>query len=202
MLILNPSNFNNNVSYERTLMKNCNLEYVTFPSEIASEQIRQWRDENPQLVNKNFVVLISERDKPLIYRVRRLNFTGLVNTARWCRDEESRTAEYWNCYDSVTAPSRADTDTSRSSHYCRGVTSWIPEGALVDLAIIVHDTKKTADQQKEFLSRFEAKLCRRPPETTPELEKVRAGKDYNEGTLIAELIKKKRCSVQFFEQNA
>lgn len=170
----------------------------TFPSELASEAIKDWLDRNPELVDKHFVVYVLERNGTRIFKIRRVNYNGLVFTARWCRDEDSRTAEFYNNFDSATAPSRAK-NTSRSSHYCRGITSYIPEGALVDLAIVVHDTQKTADEEKDFFSRLEAKLCRRPPENTPELTKVRAGKDYDEGTLLAELLKKQRYTEQFFQ---
>ena len=170
----------------------------TFPSELASEAIKDWLDRNPELVDKHFVVYVLERNGTQIFKIRRVNYTGLVFTARWCRDEDSRTAEFYNCFDSATAPSKAK-NTSRSSHYCRGITSYIPIGALVDLAIVVHDTKQSADAEKDFFSRLEAKLCRRPPETTPELEKVREGKEYDPGSLIAELMKQKRYTEQYFQ---
>ena len=175
-------------------MKTSNVEYVTFPSEIAPEQIKNLSDKHPELRDKHFVVLVSERNGPDLYRIRRGNYNGLLSTARWCRDEESRTAEYWNNYDSGS--------DSRSSGHCRGLTSYIPEGALVDLVIEVHDDKKTADQTKEALSRYEENLCRRSPGTTPELDKIREGKPWAIDRARAELEKLDRVDVQFFEQNA
>jgi hypothetical protein len=169
-------------------MKNSNVvEYVTFPSENAPEQIKALFDMYPELRDKHFVVLVSERNGPQLFKIRRVNYNGLLSTAKWCRDEESRTAEYWNNFDSGT--------DSRPSHYCRGLTSYIPEGSLVDLVIEVHDDKKTADQTKEVLSRYEENLCRRPPETYPSLEKLREGKYVPKPTVNAESIKDTRYGI-------
>ena len=173
----------------------------TFPSELASEAIKDWLDRNPELVDKHFVVYVLERNGTRIFKIRRVNYTGLLFTARWCRDEDSRTAEFYNCFDSATAPSRSNR-TGRSSSHCRGVTSYIPVGALVDLAIVVHDTKQSADAEKDFFIRLEAKLVRKVPETNPELDKLVAGKPYDIDIIIATEKHKKRYGVQFFEQNA
>ena len=181
-------------------MKTSNVEFETFPSELASEAIKDWVDENPELIHKHFVVYIRERNSTRTFRIRRVNYNGLVLTARWCRDEDSRTANWYNCRDSATAPSRSNR-TTRSSRNCRGITSYIPEGSLVDLAIVVHDTKQSGDAERDFHSCTEAKLVRRPPEP-PELKKVREGKDYDSGVLMADMLGMKRYTVQFFEQNA
>jgi hypothetical protein len=173
----------------------------TFPSELASEAIKDWLDRNPELVDKHFVVYVLERNGTRIFKIRRVNFNGLLLTAKWCRDEDSRTAEFFNNFDSATAPSRSNR-ISRSSSYCRGVTSYIPVGALVDLAIVVHDTKQSADAEKDFFIRLEAELVRKVPETNPELDKLVAGKPFDLNIIIATEKHKNRYGIQFREQHA
>jgi hypothetical protein len=170
----------------------------TFPSELASEAIKDWLDRNPELAHKYFVVYIRERNGIRTFKIRAVNYNGLVLTARWCRDEDSRTSEFYNNFDSATAPSRSN-GTTRSSSYCRGVTSYIPVGALVDLAIVVHDTKQSAESEKDFHSCTEAKIVRKPPETNPELDKLVAGKKYDLDRLIATAKHQKRYTEQFFQ---
>jgi hypothetical protein len=173
--------------------------YYEFPSEIASEQIKSIAEAQPSIKEKFFTVFVSERNGNNIYKIRSVNFNGLKETAKWCKDETSRDQFWFNNFDQVSAPSKSN-NTERVDHYKRGLTSYIPVGSLVDLMVEIHDSKVDSNQTKDAFSRYEANLVRRPPNTTPELNKLSQGKDIDIDRVIEEATQLKRYKNMHFLQ--
>lgn len=161
--------------------------FYEFPAELALEEVTKLGNQYPRLRDKYFTAFIIERNSNRIFKVRSVNFSGLKSTAIWIRSEESRDRHYWNNFDSTLAPSKIDNNGHRPPHYKRGLTSWIPLGADVDLMIEVQPSKEAANQTKDAFVKFEANQVRRPPDATPELKKAQEGKPFDEEALYEEL---------------
>jgi len=171
----------------RLLMKR----FFTLQAEIAKEQLNNEVKKNPQLRNKQFMMLICDRKGSDVFKVRRTNYVGLRSTINWLKDEKSMDAQYWNNRNSTNAPSKTN-NSGRAEHCVRGVTSYIPRGAQVDLLVEVFDTFAEAEESKNAFTRMEAGHVRSVPNTTPELEKAKSGADYNIDSLAEEILHLKR----------
>ena len=156
-------------------------------AENASEILAQRVEFFPELKDKFFVVIIKDRYNGDVLKVRKVNFAGLRETAKWIRDEASRDAHYWNVAESPTAPSKGRVGTA---HFQRGLTSHIPVGALVDVLVEVHNTSADASDTKNHFTSLEKKYVRRPV-PTPEMVKAATTGTFDIDRLVAEAVRYK-----------
>jgi hypothetical protein len=156
-------------------------------AETAQELLAQRIELYPELKKKFFVVILKDRHNGDVFKVRKVNFAGLKETAKWIRDEASRDENYWNVSDNPSAPSKAK---SGISHYQRGLTSHIPVGALVDVLVEVHDTADQASDTKNHFTSLEKKYVRRPV-PTPEMVKAVSTGIFDIDRLMAETVRLK-----------